>query len=70
MDFAQIATLMGQFGPTGIFIAYLIYRDNRTSDAAAKREEQDREIERDRIEADKDMARALDKLSFRIEGLK
>ena len=70
MDFAQIATLLGQFGPLGIFIAYLVWRENRNAEASALREDKDRALARERIEADKDMARALDKLAFRIEGLK
>lgn len=58
MDFAQIATLLGQFGPLGVFVAYLVWRENKQMD-----------MENARVEATKALAQSLGALTAVVQRL-
>jgi hypothetical protein len=55
----EMLTLAGQFGPLGLMIAYLIWRESRAE-----------KVMRERIEADLELARSLAVLSVKIEGMR
>lgn len=57
MDPALIEAL-GQFGPMGLMVGYLVWREQRRD-----------KIDRDRIEADVKMAEAISILTVKLEGL-
>lgn len=59
---AEIATAFGQFGPLGLMIGYLIWREKA---GAEKRGE----IERARAEADKALAASLAALTTTIQQM-
>jgi len=55
-------TLLGQFGPLGLMIGYLIWRETRITDAR-------QQVERERTESDKALAAALSALTVTIQHL-
>lgn len=59
---AEIWTLMGQFGPLGLMIGYLVYSDSRKDTARAQ-------IDKERTESDKALAAALSALTVTIQHL-
>lgn len=59
---AEIWTLLGQFGPLGIFIGYLMWRETRKDDER-------HQVERERTESDKALAAALSALTVTIQHL-
>ena len=58
----ELLTAFGQFGPLGLMIAYLIWREKT---GAEKRGE----LERDRIESDRALTTALTALTVTIQHL-
>ena len=62
MGIESILSLAGQFGPMGLFIAYLIWREQRTAGAAM-------EYNKARLEADKALASSLGALTAVIQRL-
>lgn len=56
---ADVLNLAGQFGPMGLLVAYLMWRDLRTDKLA-----------RERVETDKALAAAMAILTATIQGLK
>ena len=70
MDAGALLQLAGQFGPLGLFVGYLIWRELRTEKAAREREAAAAELAEKRIEADKGLATALALLRATIEGMR
>ena len=62
MDMAQLLPLVGDFGPMGLMVAYLVFREGRQS---AER----LETEKARIEADKALAQSLGALTAVVQRL-
>lgn len=58
----ELFTLLGQFGPMGIFIAYLMWDSTRKSDAR-------QQIDKERTESDKALAASLSALTVTIQHL-
>lgn len=58
MDPAILAQLAAQFGPMGLLVGYLIWREQRRD-----------KIDTARIEADVEMARAINTLSVKLDGM-
>jgi len=58
----EFVAAFGQFGPLGLMIAYLVWRER----AGAERRDK---VDQDRIEADKAMASALTALTVTIQAL-
>lgn len=58
----EIWTLLGQFGPLGLMIAYLVWSDARKSDVRAQ-------IDKERTESDRALAAALSALTVTIQHL-
>lgn len=58
----ELWTFFGQFGPLGVFIAYLIWRESRGDKERAG-------IDKERTEADKALAAALSALTVTIQHL-
>lgn len=59
---AEIWTLLGQFGPLGLMIAYLVWKDTRNADTR-------HQVEKERTESDKALAAALSALTVTIQHL-
>lgn len=59
---AEIWTLLGQFGPLGLMIGYLVWRETRVTDAR-------QQVDRERTESDKALAAALSALTVTIQHL-
>jgi len=55
----EVLTLAGQFGPMGLLVAYLMWREIRAEKLA-----------RERLETDKALAAAMALLTATIQGLK
>lgn len=62
MSAADLAALAGQFGPMGLFVAYLMWREHRTADERVK-------YDTARLEADKSLAASLGALTAVIQRL-
>jgi hypothetical protein len=62
MSAGDMLALAGQFGPMGLFVAYLIWREQRTAGAAM-------EYNKARLEADRALASSLGALKAVIERL-
>jgi hypothetical protein len=62
MSLESIIGLAGQFGPMGLFVAYLIWREQRTAGVAM-------EYNKARLEADKALASSLGALTAVIQRL-
>lgn len=58
----ELWTLLGQFGPLGLMIGYLIWNDTRKSDDR-------KSIDKERTESDKALAAALSALTVTIQHL-
>jgi hypothetical protein len=58
MGAGELLTLAGQFGPMGLMIGYMVWRETA-----------ERALQKERIETDKAIATAMTLLSARIEGL-
>lgn len=54
--------LFGQFGPLGLMIGYLVWRESRVTDAR-------QQVEKERTESDKALAAALSALTVTIQHL-
>jgi hypothetical protein len=59
---ADTWTLLSQFGPLGLFIGYLVWKDTRKDDER-------HQVERERTESDKALAAALSALTVTIQHL-
>lgn len=59
MSAADFVTLAGQFGPLGLFIGYLMWREIRNE-----------KLSRDRIETDKLVASTMALLAAKIDGIR
>lgn len=59
---AETWTMLGQFGPLGLMIGYLVWKDTRNTDAS-------QQVERERTESDKALAAALSALTVTIQHL-
>lgn len=59
---SEFVTAFGQFGPLGLMIAYLVWREKAVAD-------QRTQIEEKRVEADKALASALTALTVTVQGL-
>lgn len=62
MDGATLASLAGQFGPMGLFVGYLMWREHRNADERIK-------YDIARVEADKSLAASLGALTAVIQRL-
>ena len=62
MSVSDIVGLAGQFGPMGLFVAYLIWREQRTAKVAL-------DYNQARLEADKALASSLGALTAVIQRL-
>lgn len=58
----ELWTLFGQFGPLGLFIAYLVWRESKGDKERAG-------IDKERTESDKALAAALMALTVTIQHL-
>ena len=58
----ELLTVLGQFGPMGLAVAYLIWRESTL-------EKGRRAVERERTESDKALAGALSALTITIQHL-
>ncbi|EQB12671.1 hypothetical protein [Sphingobium lactosutens] len=59
----EFITAFGQFGPLGLMIAYLVWREKTVAD-------QRTQIDEKRVEADKVLASALTALTVTVQDLK
>jgi hypothetical protein len=59
MGASELLGLAGQFGPMGLFVGYLIWRELRNE-----------KLSRDRIETDKSIATAMALLTAAINGMR
>ncbi|UXC93137.1 hypothetical protein EGM87_22845 [Sphingobium sp. RSMS] len=59
---AEMWTTLGQFGPLGLMIGYLVWDKSRGDDTRQK-------IDKDRTESDKALAAALSALTVTIQHL-
>lgn len=59
MSASDLVTLAGQFGPLGLFIGYLMWREIRNEKLA-----------RERIETDKLVASTMACLAAKVDGMK
>ncbi|WP_375194635.1 hypothetical protein [Sphingobium sp.] len=59
---AEMWTTFGQFGPLGLMIAYLVWRETRITDARQQNE-------KERTESDRALAAALSALTVTIQHL-
>lgn len=62
MDFAQILPLVGDFGPMGLMVGYLVFREGRQMNERLA-------VEKARIEADKALAQSLGALTAVVQRL-
>jgi hypothetical protein len=62
MGMSDILSLAGQFGPMGLFVAYLVWREQRTAHIALT-------YNNARLEADKALASSLGALTAVIQRL-
>jgi hypothetical protein len=62
MDMAQLLPLVGDFGPMGLMVAYLVYRERAQMTERL-------ETEKARIEADKALAQSLGALTAVVQRL-
>jgi len=62
MTIDSVLSLAGQFGPMGLFVSYLIWREQRTAGAAM-------EYNKARLEADRALASSLGALTAVIQRL-
>ena len=69
LDLAQWTGLVGDFGPLGLMIVYLVWRENKAAEAQTQREKDAREVMRERIEADKALAASLGALTAVVQRL-
>lgn len=58
----ELLTAFGQFGPLGLMIAYLIWREHAGGEAR-------RQIEKERIEADKALAASLSAMTVTLQHM-
>lgn len=70
MGAADVLMLAGQFGPMGLMIGYLVWREAQERRAVRDSEEKDRELARERIAADLELARSFTLLTATIQGMK
>lgn len=66
MGASELATFALQFGPMGLMVGYLILHEKWERDEAKL----DRELSRERIDADLELARSFTLLTETIRGLK
>lgn len=81
MGAADLIALAKLFGPIGLFIGYLIWREIRCEKATAERERlnrdaekerahEDRALARERIDTDRAVASAMSNLAAKIDGIR
>lgn len=70
MSFGDIMKLAAEFGPSGVIIGYLMWERYSRDRREEKKDEQRGTIEKERIEADLEMARALTLLSERVDRVR
>lgn len=68
MSTPDVLTLAAQFGPMGLMVGYLIWRETMERRDARQTTEQERELARERIAADLELARAMTLLTVTIQG--
>lgn len=62
MGVAEIVQLGGQFGPMGLFVSYLVWREKRSDESR-------RTYDQSRLDADKALASSLGALTAVIQRL-
>ena len=67
-DPTALLTLAGQFGPMGLMIGYLIWRETMERRAQREKSEKEHELAKERIHADLELARAMTLLTVTIQG--
>lgn len=65
----EIITLAGQFGPMGLIVAYLIWRESAERKDGRDEAEKNRELASKRIETDIELARSFLLLTETIKGI-
>jgi len=66
MTMADLFALAAPYGPSGILIAYFVWREHKRDEREGKREERLEGILKDNAEADKQMAVAMTLLAERV----
>jgi len=69
MPIESVLSLAGQFGPMGLFIAYLVWREQQTAKVAQRQEEARNEAQSAATEANKSLASSLGALTAVIQRL-
>lgn len=67
---SELITLAGQFGPLGLIIGYLVWRESAERKMVREEAEKNREVTKERIAADLEMAKAFTILTVTIQGLR
>jgi hypothetical protein len=67
-DVATALTLAGQFGPMGLMVGYLVWREPGDRKDRREHAERERDLARERINADLELARAMTLLTVTIQG--
>ena len=70
MGAADVVMLAGQFGPMGLMVGYLVWDRHAERKHLTDNEDKNRELSRERIRADLEMARSLALLTAMIQGNK
>lgn len=68
MGTADVLTLAGQFGPMGLMVGYLVWRESKEREAVRAKIEKEHELAKEKIEADLELARAMTLLTVTIRG--
>jgi hypothetical protein len=69
MDMAQLLPLVGDFGPMGLMVAYLIWRERTQATERIESEKARIAADMARIEADKALAQSLGALTAVVQRL-
>jgi hypothetical protein len=68
MTISQVLALAGQFGPMGLMVSYLIWRETMDRKDARDKAGKEHELAKERINADLELARAMTLLTVTIRG--
>lgn len=68
MGTADVLTLAAQFGPMGLMVGYLVWRETAERKDARIKAEKEHELARARINSDLELARAMTLLTVTIQG--
>lgn len=68
MSAGDILALFKEFGPMGLMVGYVIWDKGRVRQQWKDHEERRLKVDEDRIETDKQLALALQALTFKVRG--